>query len=435
VAFNVMRAITGQGAYANLALADGLEGCDPREAAAVTDLVAGTCRALTTLDRVIEAAAGRSLRSLQPAVVDLLRLGVYELCMGRTPVPVAVSTYVELARATVGNRVTGVVNAVLRKVADKTLDQWVDDLAGGDVLAAEALRTWHPAWIVEVYRDLLGPDEASLALAANNRPATTTLAVHPGLASVDALVAEGAEAGRWSPYAATVTGQPGRLAAVRDGLAAVQDEGSQLVCLALARAEAPAGDWLDCCAGPGGKTVMLAGLMAGVDGAARLLAADKHQHRAELTRQAVRAYPDPPVVVVADATRPAWPTGHFARVLADVPCTGLGALRRRPDARWRRQPGDVDELHALQAAILSSAIDSAKPGGVVAYVTCSPHRHETADVVAEVLVGRPQAELLDAPALLADVPDCASPIDPRFVQLWPHRHGTDAMFLALIRRF
>jgi len=420
VAFGILRAVTGQGAYANLALAAGLAaaGLEPRDAAQVTDIVAGTCRALTTLDPVIVSASGRPLKSLQPAVADLLRLGSFEVFAGRSPSQTIVNAYVELARTMVGERATGVVNAVLRRVATRSLDQWVHHLSAGDQGLADALATWHPRWIADEYMALLGHAEAMEALAANNLPPTTTLAALDG---TDELIAAGATPGRWSPYAVTIAGDPTPW--LQGGRAVVQDEGSQLVCLALARADAPPGDWLDACAGPGGKTALLAGLMGSAEG--DLVAADIHEHRARLVRGADE-------LMVADATKPAWTAAHFARVMADVPCSGLGALRRRPDARWRRSPGDVEDLHELQRRILLAAITSTAPGGVVAYVTCSPHRRETVDVLSEVLPGC-GAEMMDAPALLPEVPGCASPIDSRYVQLWPHRHGTDAMFLALLR--
>ncbi len=156
------------------------------------------------------------------------------------------------------------------------------------------------------------------------------------------------------------------------------------------------------CAGPGGKARLLAGLAAGAG--ARLVAAEMREHRARLVQSAVT-----PAgcgsVVVADGTRPAWRAAGFDRVIADVPCSGLGALRRRPEARWRRTPADVQALGGLQRDLLSAALDAARPGGVVAYVTCSPHLAETQDVVADVLAVRPGVEVLDAPALLAEVPD------------------------------
>jgi len=425
VAFEVMRAITGQGAYANLALAEALAtaGLEPRDAAQVTDIVAGTCRAMTSLDAVLEAAGGRPLKSLQPAVVDVLRLGAFEVFAARSPAHAVVNAYVELARAVVAERATGVVNAILRRVSTASLDQWAVRIGGDDQEMVDALATCHPRWIVDEYEVLLGRDEALVALAANNQPPVTTLAVIPGRGDVDEMVAAGAQLGRWSPYAVTVSGDPGRWAQVRDGEAVVQDEGSQLVCLALAGAESPPGDWLDPCAGPGGKTALLSGLRGADDGL--MVASEIHEHRARMVTLA-------DVLMVADATQPAWPAGHFAKVMADVPCTGLGALRRRPDARWRRQQGDARDLHETQVRLLLGCIDSTMPGGLVAYVTCSPHRLETVDVVRDAMAQR-CVEPVAAPELLPGVAHCESPTDARFVQLWPHRHGTDAMFLALLR--
>ncbi|HEX3205878.1 MAG TPA: rRNA cytosine-C5-methylase, partial [Propionibacteriaceae bacterium] len=138
-----------------------------------------------------------------------------------------------------------------------------------------------------------------------------------------------------------------------------------------------------------------------------------------------------PTIVVADGTRPAWRAGSFTRVLVDVPCSGLGALRRRPESRWRRNPTDLEELHSLQLALLASAIDSAAPGGVVGYLTCSPHRKETSDVLSETLAVRADVEVIPAAQLLPEVPDAA--LGP-YLQLWPHRHGTDAMFAAYLRK-
>ena len=434
-AYDALRSVHAAGAYANLALGEILDRrhLNDRDAALATEIVAGTCRLEGTYDAIIEAAAGRPLSSLQPAVVDVLRLGAPQVLSMRTPTRAAVDSAVDLARSAIGERVTGLVNAVLRKVSARDLDGWLDSLAAGLSGTAElAVRTHHPAWIAQAYVDVLG-DEADAALRADNVAPRPTLVVRPGLAARDELVAAGAVATRYSPYGAALDGNPADVPAVREGRAGVQDEGSQLVALALARVEAPAGPWLDMCAGPGGKAALLTGLARsrGED----LVASELQEHRAALVGQSLRAY-DPPVgVLCADATRPAWRSQAFARVMLDAPCTGLGALRRRPESRWRHQVADVDELAPLQARLLVSAIRSTMPGGVVAYVTCSPHEAETEDVV-EAVVEETGAELLEAPALLPEVADCARR-DPwggqRFVQLWPHRHGTDAMFLALLR--
>jgi 16S rRNA (cytosine967-C5)-methyltransferase len=435
VAFDALRAVSADGAYANLILPSLLRERDltGRDAAFATELLAGTCRWQGSYDVIIAAAAGRPLSEFQPAVVDLLRLGVHQILSMRVPAPAAVAASVDLAAATVGERVTGLTNAVLRRVAERSLDAWLDQLAEGrDEHDRLALRTAHPRWIVDTYAELLPEPELEGALAANNPGPDLCLAIRPGLAEVQDLVGAGAEPSRYSPFGARWKGDPAQLRLVRDGRAGVQDEGSQLVTWALTKLPAPSGWWLDVCAGPGGKSALLTGL-ARLDGS-RLLASDLAPHRASLVAGAVRAYAGhgpAPTIVVADGTQPAWRAGSFTRVLADVPCSGLGALRRRPESRWRRDQADVEQLHPLQLALLASAIDSATPGGVIGYLTCSPHRRETSDVLSETLAVRADVQVIPAAQLLPEVPN--ADLGP-YLQLWPHRHGTDAMFAAYLRK-
>ena len=457
MAFDALRAVNADDAYANLVLSDLLaeRRVGARDAAFATELLSGTCRLQGTYDRVIVAASGRSLASLQPAVVDLLRLGAHQLLSMRVPQHAAVAATVDLAAATVGQRVTGLVNAVLRKVSAHELEDWTERLSQGlDERDALALRTHHPRWVVDAFADVLPPAELATALVADNVAPDTTLAVRPGLASVADLVEAGGTEGRWSRHAVGWPGNPADSAAVRDGRAGVQDEGSQLVAALLAAV--PLGEsggggesslpdsgrgqgpwWLDLCAGPGGKAALLAGLAAR-DGA-RLLAAERQPHRAALVAGALRGYrgrPYAPGVVTADGTLPAWGPGRFDRVMADVPCSGLGALRRRPEARWRRRPSDVEDLGPLQRSLLEQALAAARPGGVVAYVTCSPHAAETTAVLADVLAGHPEVTPIPVAGLLAGV-SRAEPVGATIgdhLQLWPHRHGTDAMFCALLRK-
>lgn len=425
-AFRILRAVSSTGAYANLELARQRSALATQDAAFVTELVAGTCRAMGTYDQIIVAASGRQLSSLQPAAVDLLRLGTHQVLGMRVPVHAAISATVDVAALEVGERLVGLINAVLRKVAARDWDGWVEFLgADEDELGRLALAYHHPRWVTEAFADLLPAAELEELLAVDNVPATATLAVRPGLAEVDDL---GITAARYSPYGAYTAGDPSAVPGVTQGRVGVQDEGSQLVTIALARAEAPAGPWLDLCAGPGGKTALLTGLAD--QAGASLLAAERHPHRAELVAANVRAYPlaKRPLVIAADGTNPPWAPESFSKVLADVPCTGLGALRRRPESRWRRQPADLPELVALQRALLSSAITSTRPGGVIAYVTCSPHRAETTEVVEGATA---EVEVLHAADYLPEVSDAAL---GDYVQLWPQRHNTDAMFLALLRR-
>jgi 16S rRNA (cytosine967-C5)-methyltransferase len=427
--------VNADGAYANLVLPARLRerGLAGRDAAFATELLAATCRWQGSYDAIIAAAAGRPLNQFQPAVLDLLRLGTHQILSMRVPAHAAVAASVDLAAVTVGERVTGLVNAVLRRVAERSLDDWFDQLSHGlDDHDRLALRTAHPRWIVDAYADLLQPTELEQALSANNLSPNVALAVRPGLAEVSDLVQAGAQLSPYSPFGASWRGDPADLPAVRNGRAGVQDEGSQLVTWALTRAAAASGWWLDLCAGPGGKSALLAGL-AHLDGS-RLLASDLAPHRANLVSDAVRAYArhgSAPTIVVADGTRPAWRAGSFTRVLVDVPCSGLGALRRRPESRWRRKPADLEQLHSLQMALLSSAIDSAAPGGVIGYLTCSPHRRETSDVLSETIAIRTDVEVIPAAKLLPEVPNAA--LGP-YLQLWPHRHGTDAMFAAYLRK-
>ena len=289
----------------------------------------------------------------------------------------------------------------------------------------------HPRWIVEAISDALGGDLAATEamLAADNERPAVTLVVRPGKADVDELLALGARPGRWAPTAAILeSGAPAALAAVREGRVGVQDEGSQLVALALAAADldGPDARWLDMCAGPGGKAAMLGGLAAARG--AHLLAVERQPHRARLVRRAVGSSA---AVAVADSTAPPWAPASFDRVLVDVPCSGLGALRRRPEARWRRQPADVVTLRPLQEALLRSAIEAVRRGGLVAYATCSPHLGETREVVDAVTAARDDVDLVDVRPFLPGVDQLgAGPA----IQLWPQRHGTDAMYLALLRR-
>ncbi|RZU31501.1 16S rRNA (cytosine967-C5)-methyltransferase [Blastococcus saxobsidens] len=430
-AYDVLDAVSSREAFANLLLPQLLRErkLDERDAAFTTQLAYGALRAQGTLDAILTGLVSRPLAELDPRVLDLLRLGAYQVVDLRVPAHAAVDTTVDLTRAIVGPGAAGLVNAVLRKVA-----------AGGDraawlaALGAEgderlALATDHPRWIVEAWRDALdGEDELEPALLADDAAPEVHL-VARRMGRADLLTESGGEPGPWSPYAVRLRGgDPGRLASVRSGRAAVQDEGSQLAALLLTRAPLEGTDtaWLDMCAGPGGKSGLLAATRP--DGV-RLTAADRAPHRADLVRQALRDERDVEVLA-ADGTQPPWQPGSFDRVLLDAPCTGLGALRRRPEVRWRRTAEDVAPLAELQTALLDSALRSVRVGGVVAYVTCSPHSAETTDVV-EAAARRDDVEVLPVAPLFPEVPDMAR---GEHGQLWPHRHGTDAMFMALLRR-
>ncbi|WP_259824331.1 RsmB/NOP family class I SAM-dependent RNA methyltransferase [Dietzia cinnamea] len=446
MALAVMAAVRERQAYANLTLPAELRRVklDSRDAALATELTYGTLRAQGLLDRIITLASSRPVEEIDPPVLDLVRLGAYQLLFTRIGAHAAVDTSVEAARTAGLGRAGAFVNAVLRKVSARDLDAWLDALREGvtDPVARMAVGTAHPEWIARAFAESLGAAAGELPdlLAADDARPKVHLAARPGAISAEelALVTGGRE-GELSPYAVHLdSGDPGTLDAVREGMAAVQDEGSQLVALAAARAPLAGPDtgrWLDLAAGPGGKAVML-GALAEIEGGT-LTGVEVSPHRADLVREATR---DLPVTVhTADGRDPGLEPG-FDRVLLDAPCSGLGALRRRPEARWRKTAADIPGLVALQRELLDSALRLVRPGGVVLYATCSPHLSETVSVVREA-ARRDDVDTLDVREILAGIGTGfgeggahAAAGEGPWVQLWPHRHGTDAMFMAALRR-
>ncbi len=423
----MLSAVEERHAYANLLLPKLLDErrITGRDAALATELTYGTLRGQGTYDAVLGACSDRPLARLDPPVRNVLRIGTHQLLGMRTGSHAAVSTSVDLAKDVAGPRASGFVNAVLRRVATRDLDKWLSILAPDDL----AIRFSYPEWIVEATREAVGDDELEAALASGNERPRVVMAVVPGLAERADVMPEAAKPTLWSPYGFTLpSGDPREL--IASGHTAVQDEASQLAAIALSRVPVTGDEarWLDLCAGPGGKARLLHGLAA--ERGIRLAASDIHEHRARLVRDAIRDPAPAGSVVTADGRAPSFCPNGFDRVLVDAPCTGVGALRRRPEARWRKSPDDVARLAVLQRDLLRSAIELTRPGGVIGYVTCSPVLAETSEVVLSVAG---DVEILDAPAVLSEVPDLAAP-DPRFAQFWPHRHGTDAIFIALLRR-
>ncbi|GAA4285430.1 transcription antitermination factor NusB [Brevibacterium daeguense] len=450
LAWEVLRDVEVNDAYANLLLPSKLARThlNGLDAGLATELTYGTLRGIGFYDAVIDAAAQRPAAEIDPPVLAALRMGAHQLLSMRVADHAAVSETVGVIKAHHEQRVGGFVNAVLRRISERSRDEWVE-LVVGDADEARRLEitTSHPGWIIRALRQALvahgrSAEELPQLLDADNTPAAVCLSVLPGLADREAVAADWGTPTPLSPLGVHLDhGSPLEVPEVRAGTARVQDEGSQLVALALTAVEAPAGAWLDMCAGPGGKTAVL-GARARQTGD-RVIAADVSDHRADLVEDSTRQLADVVEVFTADGRE----FGHqhaeqFSRVLVDAPCSGLGALRRRPEARWRRRPSDVNELGPVQRELLASAIAAVMPGGVVAYTTCSPHHAETLLVVEDALraagIG---VELLDAAAVLAEIAGreaehfaSAEVAGGRCAQLWPDVHGTDGMFLALLRK-
>lgn len=437
-ALEVLRIVRTEEGYANLVLPAVLarHGLRGRDAAFATELASGTIRRQGTYDAVLAACIDRPLRKVESKVLDALRLGAHQLLGMRVPSHAAIDTTVDLVRAKVSVGAGGFTNAVLRKVASQDLAGWVAQVAPDATIDRNghlAVTHSHPRWVVDQLELAVGATELADLLAADNLPPRVTLVARPGRATREELPGEPTP---YSPFGVVLEGgDPAAVPAVAEGRAGVQDEGSQLVALALATAPLDGRDsrWLDLCAGPGGKAALLAALAE--RRGAGLLATELHHHRARLVSRAVGGSTGPGVLGVlgADGTRAPFADDSIDRVLLDAPCTGLGALRRRPEARWRRSPDDLVDLVILQRALLAEAIRVLRPGGVVLYATCSPVRSETGDVVSSVLASRPELRLEDVRPLLPGVSDADGPLEGT-AQLWPHRHGTDAMFLALIRK-
>jgi 16S rRNA (cytosine967-C5)-methyltransferase len=440
IAFELLSRVENDDAYANLLLPvllsrAGLEG---RDAGFVQELAFGTIRNRLLYEKIIEQASSRSIDDIEPNALIVLLLGVHQLLDMRVPVHAAINESVNLAKAKSSKGSVGFVNAVLRKVSAKDRDEWID-IVSSKLSEQEALSIQysHPNWIVSAIKAALSSreldGELESVLESNNKPARVSLAALPGLAT-PGEIPDGITGGA-SPIGVEVVGNPANLEAVRNGSARVQDQGSQLVVLALADAEIACEDtaWLDMCAGPGGKAALLAAIakLRGVE----LVCNESSDHRAKLVKEALRPFPKVQVLT-GDGRKLGSSPKKYSRILLDAPCTGLGALRRRPESRWRRTPDDLVDLVKLQRELFESAWEALEPGGVLAYVTCSPHLSETTALVAwGESKFRQQLTLLPANSILNSInPDLRLDENYRTAQLWPHRNGTDAMFLALMRK-
>ncbi|MBH0099080.1 rRNA small subunit methyltransferase B [Salinibacterium sp. NSLL150] len=440
VALDVIMAVRESDAYANLLLPVHLERAklSSADAGLATELTYGTLRMQGYYDAVIAQAAGRDVSKIDPPVLDVLRLATHQLLSMRVPSHAAVDESVRLAK-TIGSRsAVGFVNAVLRAITKHDADTWRERVIGAASSGEQALAVAysHPLWVTRAFRQVLVAEgrEAELEglLAADNVPARVSVAALPGFSEVADIDITPAE---YSPVGGTLReGDPSKNSAIAAGRARVQDEGSQIAALALSRARPiVAGEsWLDMCAGPGGKAALLAA--EALKGGAVLTANELIPARAKLVRNALAVFDAPPVVWEKDGIdigeeHPE----QFDRILLDAPCTGLGALRRRPEARWRKQPGDVAQLGAIQTALLQSALKALKPGGVLAYVTCSPHAAETKAIVGSVLRKAEGITKMDTPSVVQSFSKAELDLpEATHVQLWPHRHGTDAMFIQLL---
>ncbi|MGH9794621.1 MAG: 16S rRNA (cytosine(967)-C(5))-methyltransferase RsmB [Candidatus Acidiferrales bacterium] len=455
IAFDVLLRVERQRAFADELLFARL--AEPKvkreDAALATGLVLGVLRWQRLLDFLIGRQLGASAAKreaqpsaaksdparLDPEVRIALRLGLYQLrWLTRVPARAAVHESVELVKRARKSSAASLVNAVLRNAPREEAEA----LVAANLPLAERLAMLHshPTWLVERWLDVLGKEQTRALLVANNVPPRLTCAVAAGQ-SFDALAAElaadkcGAAPARWLRGAMEISGGSiSRTHAFREGRMRIQDEASQMVALLL---EVGAGARvLDVCAAPGGKTLILAE-RAGLDGL--IVAGDIHAHRLRAMRERLGATRNVHLVAL-DAAQSLPFRGAFDAILVDVPCSGTGTLARNPEIRWRLEPADLLELQQKQQAILENAVAMLCPGGRLVYSTCSLEPEENEQVVEAVLSQHPGLSLVSggAEALaphLRPGAEAAKLFDAHgYFRTWPHQHGTDGFFAAVLQR-
>lgn len=428
--FDILTEVNRRDGYSNLLLPKALEKStfDQRDKAFATELLYGTLRMQGRHDYILSQVSDRPWSEVDTGIVDIARLGLQQIFEMRVPMHAAVSETVELARKVVGESKASFVNALLRKVSARSLEEWLapaqeikDDVTRLSIIYS------HPEWIVSAYFDLLKNfEEVEALLKANNVPTKPTFVVWPGRSSIDEFSEYAIVPTQYSPFGFTADATPGSLEAVRHRRAGVQDEGSQLVAYLFAQAASQSHSWLDLCAGPGGKAALLSSLAHQSNHP--FTANELSQIRADLVSQVV----GDSQVWVGDARKIAERNQNFDAILADVPCTGVGALRRRPEVRWRRSVKDLRALVQLQQEISDAAISILSDGGVFGYATCSPHLAETSIAVADILKKHPELTQIDVSQYLPEGMQGA--VRDKSLALWTHRHNTDGMFLALFRK-
>jgi len=430
LAYDIISEVNRRNGYSNLLLPQALSSStmDERDRGFTTELVYGTLRMQGLYDYIFAQISDRAWSQVDDEIVDLARMGAHQIFTMRTPLHAAVSATVDVARKQLGESKGSFINALMRKASAKELDQWLVPVrAMSDDVARLAIEYSHPEWIVSAYLDLL--KDISLVeaeLSSNNTPARPTLVSWPGASTQEDLVALGAIATEYSPYGARFDGAPGSLELIRHRKAGVQDEGSQLVASVFAKITEGAMSTLDLCAGPGGKAALLSHIceVSGRD----FVANEISEPRAKLVKNVIGKFG----VIVGDGREIATQGRTFDAILADVPCTGLGALRRRPEVRWRRTLKDLAPLLQLQIELSDAAISVLNPGGFFGYATCSPHFAETSGQVRQILKKHPELSLVDITSAMPD--GLAQGLREGALSLWGHRHNTDSMFLAIFQK-
>jgi 16S rRNA (cytosine967-C5)-methyltransferase len=430
LAFDIISEVNRRGGYSNLLLPQALadSSFDERDRGFTTELVYGTIRMQGLYDYIFSQISDRPWNEVDAEIVDLARMGAHQVFSMRTPPHAAVSATVDVARKKLGESKGSFINALMRKATSKELADWLKPLRSeNDVIKRMSIEYSHPEWIISAYFDLLKEENlVREELISNNTPAKPTLVSWPGASSQEELISLGGEPTRYSRYGALLNEPPASLEVIRHRRAGVQDEGSQLVAQIFSDATMSARITLDLCAGPGGKAALLSHIcdVSGRD----FVANEISEPRAALVKKVIGKFP----VIVGDARSIADSNQTFDAILADVPCTGLGALRRRPEVRWRRTLKDLAPLLQLQSEIVEAALGVLEPGGIFGFATCSPHYAETTAQVRSILKKHDELVLVDISAYLPEGLEGSN--RGGALSLWGHLHNTDSMYLALFRK-
>jgi len=433
LAFDLVSQVNRNGAFANLRLPELLSesDLDLRDRSFVTELAYGTLRMQGKHDFAISLKADRPINELDEKIVDLLRLGIHQIFEMRVPIHAAVGETVEVARAVAGESKASYVNALLRSIsADLDLYDAVKNDEKLPAIEKLSILYSHPTWIVNAYFDQLKDWNAvEELLRINNIPASPHIVAWPGKSSVEEILQVGGEKLPIGTFSVLSDSLPNDYPAIKDKRAGIQDMGSQLVAeiFFATKNDSPL-KWLDLCAGPGGKAALLHNLLLTEKPNDSFLANEPTSHRADLVARVV-----PKTKVISLDGRDSQSFGEkFDRILIDAPCSGLGALRRRPEARWRRSLNDLKELLPLQRDLIDSAYEMLNPGGIIGFATCSPLLAETNSQILDAKYRHKDLKVLD---IAQFSPSGSTGVNPDgSLQLWTHLDGSDSMFMALLQK-
>lgn len=427
LAIEAIDRIKHDGAYANLLSNELLAKANfsPQDAAFFTDIVNGTVRYLRYLDHILSQCVTRKLDEIESNILIILESAAYLYLIRDKAQHAIVNEAVQNAREIVGERAVGFCNAVLRKLVSRTPAAWKETLTViEDSDERFAIEYSIPDWIYAQYKMQMSNDrELRHLLNTLNTPPQVSLLKPPGNRSE----VRDLSPGNWSPFSYRENRRGILGSTLLDSGFIVQDEGSQLVSLATVTAPIDGTDvrWLDMTAGPGGKATFLAAA-ANIRNA-KLIANELHPHRARLVSSTMKRLDLSVEVTVGNALTQSW-NEKFDRVLLDAPCTGLGAIRRRAESRWRKQESDLVNLVDLQKRLINKAISVTRVGGIVAYTTCSLHPRETTEVI-DFACKASNVEVIDVTKLVPMIPVAKGP----YLRLWPHIHDTDGMFMAVLK--